>query len=406
MTNTQRPTWYAPALAAVLYFSQGLPFGIVNELMPLYLRIQNVSLTQIGLLSTLSLAWTWKVLWSPLIDMYGSYRRWMAGALVVLAGSTAALAVVPPSQTALFWTIIGVIAFASATQDIAIDAMAIRITPERLLGYVNSVRVAAYRGAMIVAGGALAWLSASAGWPGAFWTVAAIMVAIFAFTFVLPPESGAAVARTNPFAGVAQWLRRPSAIAFVALALIYRLGDAALTPMIKPYWVDRGFSAGEIGTVTTVLGISLLIVGAAAGGLVISRYGIYRALLWLGILQMLSNVGYALVAQTVAGRTGMYTATIIENFTGGLGTAAFLAFLMAICDREFAATQFAMLSAAFALSRSVIGSFSGVLAENMGYAPYFWVTVALGIPGLLLLLVPSVARDLRGRVAPKTIPAD
>jgi PAT family beta-lactamase induction signal transducer AmpG len=395
--NRDRPAWFVPALAAILYFSQGFPFGLVNELLPLYLRVQNVSLAQIGLVSAVSSAWPWKFLWSPLVDRYGSYRRWMAGSLVVLTASIASFAFVPPQHAALFFSIVAILAFASATQDIAIDAMAVRITPKHQLGYVNSVRVTAYRGAMIVAGGALAALTTFVGWRGAFLTAAAITGVIFVATFFLPAETGEHARNENPFRGIVEWFRRPHAYVFLALALIYRLGDAALVPMVKPFWVDKGFSTAEIGTVTTVVGLSVLIAGAFVGGAVISRYGIWKALLWLGVLQVISNVGYALAAASAVSHTVFYAVVIIENFCGGLGTAAFLAFLMSVCDREHAATQYAMLSAAFALTRFLIGSVSGVLAENMGYAAYFWLTMVLGIPGLLL--VPLIRNDELGATA-------
>jgi PAT family beta-lactamase induction signal transducer AmpG len=379
-----RPAWFAPALAAILYFSQGFPFGIVSELLPLYLRVEHVSLAQIGFVSAVSSAWTWKFLWSPLVDRYGSYRRWMAGSLIVLAATIASFAFVSPQNTALFFAIVAVLAFASATQDIAIDAMTVRITPKHQLGYVNSVRVAAYRGSMIVAGGALAALTAIVGWRGAFLTAAAITLIVLIITLFLPAETGEQH-HESPFRGMKLWIQRPNAYVFLALALIYKLADVSLVPMAKPFWVDKGYGAAEIGTVTTIIGISVLIVGAFIGGAVVSRFGIWQALLWLGIVSVFSNAGYALAAAAATSRPVFYSVVIIENFCSGLGTAAFLAFLMSICDREYAATQYAVLSAAFAGTRFLTGSVSGVLAESMGYAGYFWLTLILGIPGLLLL---------------------
>lgn len=400
-----RPAWFAPTIAAVLYFAQGFPFGIVNELLPLYMRVQNISLTNIGLVSAVSSAWTWKFLWSPAIDRFGTYRRWIAAALVVLIATIAAFAVVPPEMTTLFFVIVAVVAFASATQDIAIDAMAVRITPERQLGYVNSIRVTSYRGAMIVAGGALAALTSVIGWQATFIVAAAIMGLALVTTMFLPHESGAATRHESPFRGMGQWLQRKHAFAFLAIAFIYRLGDAALVPMAKPFWVDKGFSTAEIGTVTTIIGLSFLIAGAFTGGFFISRIGIWHSLFWLGIVQVLSNALYAIAAAQPASQAMFYGAVIVENFCSGLGTAAFLSFLMAICDREFAATQYALLTAAFAFTRFVIGSFSGVLAETMGYASYFWLTLILGIPGLMLLplirgaeLTPPKTRDVVAEV--------
>jgi PAT family beta-lactamase induction signal transducer AmpG len=397
LTDT-RSRWLIPSLAAVLYVTQGFPYGVVTELMPLYLRQAGWSLTQIGFIQTIALAWVWKALWSPLVDLLGTYRRWIAGALIVITAALAVLALTPATNTTVIWLLIAVIALASATQDIAIDAQAIRMTPEKLLGYVNSFRVAGYRGAMIVAGGALAALSDLAGWRGAFLTGAAITAVLLLATRLLPRDTGDTTTHANPFAGLARWLRRPQAAVLLALALTYRLGDAALTPMVKPFWVDAGYSATEIGTVTTVIGLSFLIAGAFVGGAYISRFGIVSALFWLGVLQMLSNGGYGLLATFGGGRTAFYAAAIIENFTGGLGTAAFLAFMMSICDREHAATQYAMLTALFGITRSLIGTASGAAAQNLGYATWFWITLALGLPGLLL--VPLLRGAIRTDESP------
>ena len=407
-SSLTRAAWFAPAIAALLYFSQGFPFGIVDQLLPLYMRTQNVSLPKIGLVSAVSSAWTWKFLWSPLIDRYGTYRRWMSACLVVLTGTMVAFALVPPQLTMLFFVIIAVLSFASATQDIAIDAMTVRMTPKHPLGYVNSVRVTAYRGAMIVAGGALAALTAVIGWTGTFVVAASIMAAILIATFFLPADRGApsdpGAPRKNPFTGIQSLFSRERAAAILAVAFIYRVGDAALVPMVKPFWVDKGFSTAQIGVVTTVVGIGFLILGAFAGGAFISRFGIWRALLVFGVLQMVSNGGYAIAASSPASRDLFYGVVIIENFCGGLGTAAFLAFLMAVCDRQFAATQYAFLSAAFAFTRFVIGTLSGLLAQEMGYANYFWLTMALGLPGLLL--VPLIRHETLLAPQPKDIVAE
>lgn len=383
--NNQR--FAIPALACILYFSEGFPFGIVSEAVNLYLAFAGVDLTTIGLISSVGLIWTLKFFWAPLIDAVATYRAWIFGALIVLSLSLAALGLVPPASPA-FWGALIVLTFASATQDIAIDALAIRITPHSLLGVVNSARVAAYRAAMIVAGGGIALLADRIGWRNAFVTAAAVPLIVLAITaFTAPRERGVSEQRENPFVALWNWLLRRDALLFLALILLYRLGDNALTPMIRPYWVTRGFSATEVGNVTTTLGMICTILGAIAGGAFVSRFGIYRGLLVLGIVQMLSNFAYALVATTDAGRPAMYGAAIIETFCGGLGTAAFLSFLMAICDRDNAATEYAMLSALFAVSRTFAFAFSGWFAESLGFANYYWLTAALALPALALLLM-------------------
>jgi PAT family beta-lactamase induction signal transducer AmpG len=155
--------------------------------------------------------------------------------------------------------------------------------------------------------------------------------------------------------------------------------------MVKPFWVDRGLSVEEIGTVSTTFGALFTILGALLGGAITSRWGIFHALWTLGLLQAVSNLGYAAAASLDAGRLGIYSASLCESFTGGLGTAAFLAFLMHICDKRRAATEYALLSALFGLTRSVAGAFSGWGAVHLGYAGYFALTFLLAFPAFALL---------------------
>jgi PAT family beta-lactamase induction signal transducer AmpG len=376
------------SVAALLYFSEGLPFGIVNDLLPVYLRVHHVELTTIGFLSTVASAWTLKVFWSPLIDAFGTYRRWIATAVLAMAICMVTLAVMPEVIGPTFWVIIAIFAIASATQDLAVDAFTIRATPKELIGPVNSIRVAAYRSALIVGGGGLVALSGVIGWRGSFAASAVIAIIVLVVALRLPEDRGGDRERKSIidlFRGLGEWLRRPRAGILLAIVLLYRLGELAIYAMIKPYWVDRGYSPAEIGTITAVIGVIVSILGAIAGGAIVARIGLYRAMLWLGAAQILSNLGYAIVATTNAGRWAIYAAAIVENIGYGLGTGAFLAFLMAICDRERAATEYAMLTAAFGLTRVLIGTPSGWIAQNAGYAAYFWLTVFLGIPGVLLV---------------------
>lgn len=378
----------AASIAALLYFSEGLPFGIVNDLLPVYLRVHHVELTTIGFLSTVASAWTLKVFWSPLIDAFGTYRRWIATAVLAMAICMMTLAAMPEGIGPTFWLIITIFAIASATQDLAVDAFTIRATPPELVGPVNSIRVAAYRVALIVGGGGLVALSGVIGWRGSFAASAVIAGIVLVIALRLPDDRGARDERKSIgdlFRGLGHWLSRPRAGVLLAIVLFYRLGELAIYAMIKPYWVDRGYSPAEIGTITAVIGVVISILGAIAGGAIVGRIGLYRAMLWLGAAQILSNLGYAIVATTHAGRWAIYAAAIVENVGYGLGTGAFLAFLMAICDRNRAATEYAMLTAAFGLTRVVIGTPSGWIAQHAGYAAYFWLTVLLGIPGLLLV---------------------
>jgi len=376
--------WHLPTVVAILYFAEGFPFGIYDRVFGLYLRQQGVDLATIGLASTVGFAWTFKFLWAPLVELFGTYRTWILGALAFMCGACALFATSQAASTG-FWIAAIVLAVASATQDIAIDGLTIRITPDGQIGKINSVRVTAARIAFIAMGGGMATLSDRIGWDGAFFAAAALAFAVLvAVALFVPHDAGRMEVHDNLLEALPAWLRRNGWIVF-AVVLIYRLGDSALRPMIQPYWVDRGYTATEAGNVTTTIGMACVIAGAILGGWFVTRFGIFRGLVWLGLVQMLSNLGYALVAATNAGRAGMYGAAIAESFCDGLGTAAFMSFLMFICDREHAATEYAMLSATFALTRTIVGGTSGYLAESLGYANYFWLTAALALPALLLL---------------------
>lgn len=380
------------AFATVFYFSEGLPFGIVQEVLPLYLRSEGVSLTQIGLLSTVRLAWTLKFFWSPLVDAYGSYRRWISAALAVITLALGLLALFPLVGTASFWVVATLLAVGSATQDIAVDAFTIAATEKRWLGIVNSIRVTMYRIAMIAAGGGLAALADRFGWASAFGTAAAVATILLVLSLLIPRHERVGAETLGIIDGLRVWLRQPKALALLSLALLYKLGDSSLNPMVRPFWVDRGFSLTEIGLAISTVGLGATIVGAWIAGAAIARKGVYWSLLWFGVVQVASNVVYALVAHTPSSTEPvLYGTSIVESLTYGLGTGTFLAFLMAICDRSRAATEYALLSALFGLSASIVGTFSGWLSDVLGYAPYFWITVALGLPGLALL---PVVRDV------------
>ncbi len=360
--------------------------------MPLYLRAHGVALTAIGSLSTVGLAWTLKFLWSPLIDSFGTYRRWIAAAVLAMAAILVAFAVLPESVGRAFWVLITLFVIASATQDIAIDAFTIRITPKEMLGPVNSIRVMAYRVAIIVGGGGMAALAGRSGWHGTFGAGAAVVGAVLFVALWLPDDRGERAEKQNLLSDLARWARRPRAGVLIAVVFLYRLGELAIVTMIKPFWLDRGYSLAEIGSITSGVGVIVSVAGAVAGGAIVARIGLWRALLWLGIAQTMSNIGYALVSTMNAGRWAIYAAAVVENFGFGLGTAAFLAFLMALCDRERAATEYAMLTATFGLTRALIGPLSGWIAQHAGYPAFFWSTVLFGAPALLLL--PLIKNDV------------
>jgi len=249
----------------------------------------------------------------------------------------------------------------------------------------------------------------SAAWP-AFWAAASgVAAAAIAFAWIAharrvrPVADGSVPAARGPmFGALFELLARPHIWPVLLFVLIFKLGDASMGFMVKPFWVDAQFTATEIGLVSVNIGLTLSIAGGLAGGWYADRAGIFKALWVLGLFQALSNLGYAAAAAVIpygAGaspeawhRVVMYSASAAESFTGGLGTAAFLAFLMAIVDKRHSATEYALLSSVFALSRSVAGWAGGFGAQELGYAHYFLLTFFLSFPAYALL--PWVRRML------------
>jgi PAT family beta-lactamase induction signal transducer AmpG len=266
-------------------------------------------------------------------------------------------------------------------------------------GVANGIRSAAYRVALIAGGGVLVALAGTLGWRAVFWTAAVLLAGLAVVALRAPRlELGAAPRGEALVAGLAAWLGRPGAAFVLTFVLLYKLGDASMGPMVKPFWLDRGLSVEEVGFVSTTLGVVASLVGALLGGYATSRIGIFRAIWIFGVLQAVSNLGYAAVAEIGGGRSGIYAASLVESFTGGLGTASFLAFLMHVCDKHFAATQYALLSALFGLTRTVAGAASGWAATSLGYAAFFAFTFALSF--LAFPLLPWVRSWIHDRPAP------
>ncbi len=384
----------------LLYFAEGFPYGVYLEVWSVFFRAHGVSLKAIGLLSLLGLPWTLKPLWAPLVDRFGERRKWIAGCLLAMA---ALLAVHPFFDAAhpgpAFWTILFLFTLASATSDIAIDGHTIAFVPRDEVGAANGIRVSAYRAAMIVSGGGIVFGAGVLGWTP-LWFAAAALLAVLAIVVLRAPAGVAPPERSRRFfAPLFEWASRPGSVVAIAFVLLYKLGDQAITPMIKPFWIDRGLSLKEIGLVSTSLGIAFTVIGALLGGFLTTRWGLLRALFILGIAQVLPNLGYAACAAFGAGRYPIYAVSVLESFGQGLGTACFLTFMMRLCDPRQAGTQYALISSLFALTRHISGAASGFAAAGFGYALFFAYTFLLAIPGLALIpfLRPRLAEADRIR---------
>ncbi len=387
----------------LLYFAQGLPFGLLFETCAVYFRTHGLSLTGIGLISLAGLPWTCKFLWAPAVDVWGRRRTWIVACQGLLGLELALLLVSDPTRmSGLTWLLLLTFAFVAATQDIAIDAYTIELLNEEEMGPANGIRVTTYRLALIFAGGLVVALAGLIGWRAAFGGAAVLLAALALLTTQAPEvkkpgrptAAGWAAQLRRGFVGPLQsFWQRPGVVHVLLFVLSFKLGDMALGPMVRPFWVDRAFTPVQIGAIPGTLGVVATIVGALLGGRLTRRWGLFRALWTLGAVQAASNLVYAAAAALPPSTPLMYTASVVESLCGGLGTAPFLAFLMRVCDKTRAATQYALLSALFGLSRSVSGAASGVLAHSLGYTVYFTATFFLAWPAFLLL--PWVRKWIR-----------
>ncbi len=354
--------------------------------MPIYLRVHGASLVDIGHLNKLSLPWSLKWLWAPLVDRHGSRRGWIATCLAGIAALTLVLGYLEVGKLGSgLWALLVAIVVLSATQDVAIDAYTIQSTTTRELGVANSVRITLYRIAMLTAGGLLVWLAGRIGWSGSFTTGAALLGVLTLCALFLPGVERATGTTRNLWEPLRELLSRRGIWAVIVFALIFKFDIAALEPMMRPFWVDRGLTLEEIGAIVTSGRLIATVAGAAAGGVFTTRYGIFTGLWVLGIVQALSSLGYWATASSAPAKSLVIAAAYFESFAAGLGTAAYLAFLMSVCEKRYAATQFAVLSALLALTRWIAGDFSGRWAEEVGYANYFLLTFVLGLPAFALI---------------------
>ena len=388
-------------VVALLYFSEGLPFGLINNLLSVYFRVKKISLEEIGLLSLLGLAWSLKILWAPLVDRFGRRYWWIFPAQLAVALFSALLALLDPvSQKAMFWLALAGICLASATQDIAADAYTIDILEEEELGPANGIRSASYRVALITSGGVLVMLSDRMGWSFTFLSAAVIMVILALAVTGLPDFHQRRAGLSAPLRLWDQYVNplkrlfeKPNFWTAVIFIVLFKVGEAMLVAMANPFWIDRGFTPGQIGFVVGTLGTLASIFGAISGGALTARWGIMKALWILGVVQATASLGYTLSSLPFAPSYSIYFAALLESLAIGLATAAFLSFLMKLCDKRFSATHYAFLSILFGLGRSLAGVLSGYTASLLGYPVFFFTTFLIGLAPLPLIiyLKPTLA---------------
>ncbi|GAP35480.1 MFS transporter [Piscinibacter sakaiensis] len=488
------------AVVVLLGFASGLPLALTGQAMQAWLSVSGVDLATIGLLGAVGLPYTFKFLWAPLMDRFdlpwlGRRCGWLVLSQLVLAGMLLLMAGTSPTGATRTFALLAVlVAFASASQDIVVDAYRTDLLAPRERGLGSSLYVLGYRMAMILSGGiAFIWVDPAQGggwtWPEVYRLMAAVMAGAAVLSALLLPRltvelAPKTVARqdllgflavlvavalgvlvserlgppiaqallgplleptgmapalqgkwmqllalllgigfTLPLAawaaraahfetllgGLRSYFAQPGAAAFLGLIVLYKLGDAFAAALLTPFLLGGPqFSPAEIGVVNKVIGLWLTIVGALIGGAAMLRLGLWRSLLLFGVLQTASNLGFwwlavhgkgalpglllpafdwgfVKLAQATPVDGGLLLVVALENLSGGMGTAAFVAFLMSLCHQRFSATHYALLSAFASVGRVWVGPLAGVLAESIGWPAFFVVSTLAALPGLAML---------------------
>jgi PAT family beta-lactamase induction signal transducer AmpG len=384
-------------------FASGMPLYLLISLVPAWLRTEGVGLKEIGFFALVGLPYTWKFLWSPLLDRYqlslfsfrpGLRRSWMLGTQLALLAAIAALGFFDPSSQ--LWPIAWLcllIAFLSATQDIVLDAYRRQLLSDEELGMGSSIHVNAYRIAGLVPGSLSLILADILPWQTVFIATSAFMLTGIGLTLSIREPAQAARHPTSlrsavidPFNEFFSRQGIKQACLILLFMLLYKLGDSMATALATPFYLDLGFTKTQIGLVAKNAALWPMIVGGILGGILMIRIGINRALWLFGLVQIISILGFAILARVGEGVWLLALAISFEYLGVGLGTAAFVAFIARSTHPAFAATQFALFTALTAVPRTVASSATGIIVEGMGWENFFYLCTALAIPGMLLLL--------------------
>ncbi len=416
------PTWRRLTAVTAEGVASGTPYMVGSKLLQGWLTASGVPLGLIGLLAYAELPYTLKMFWAPLLDRWpipwpDRRRGWLLVLQLLLVVVIAAMGQLRPGRSQASLLAVGVMALvlavASATQDIVVDAYRTDLLPERERGAGAAATNLGYRGAMLAIGAGGFILAGRSGWPMAFAAAAVLMAAVVPFTLTAPtlaPIQHQVSSLRQAVVGPArEFLRRTGgarAVMLLALVLLYRWPDGLLNVMAVPFLLQMGYSPEVVGTVQAGWGIAATIVGTVLGGVLFGRLGMNRSLWLFAMVGALGNLSYWALARFDGGMPALLAAVGLENLGGGMVGAAFVALLMSLCNPRFSATQYALLSGVYALSRSILSGPAGFLAEGVGWGSFFLLTVASSLPAFLLMirLTPWGGQGVRGAFDPSRDP--
>ncbi len=388
---------FGPKMLVMLLtgFSSGLPLLLTGSTLKFWMREEGLDLTSIGVFGLVGLPYTLKFLWAPLLDRivlpFGGRRRgWMFITQVALLITLAFMAFAQPAiHLPAIAGLCLLIAFASASQDIVLDAYRREYLKDEELGIGSSIFVNGYRLGLLVSGALALILADYLSWPTAYFIMGMCMVIGIVATAYAPEPMVETIPPTSlreAFVGpLLEFCRRPGWLSILLFILLYKIGDSMASEMLSPFWVDLDVSKSTVAGIIKTFGLAASIGGGVLAGLVVYRWGIISSLLVFGFLQMISTAGFALLA--IFGNHLFLLTTVIafENLTGGMGTTAFVAFMASLTDKRFTAAQYALLTSVMGIPRVFAGSTTGLLATWLGWEGFFVFCTVLAIPGLLLI---------------------
>ena len=392
----------------VLGFVSGLPLALSASTLSVWLTESGVSLSAIGLFAAVGTPYTLKFLWSPLIDglklpifttLFGKRRGWMVATQLLLMASLIALGMCNPTENlwlaALFALLV---ATSSATQDIIIDAYRVEILPTAEQGAGAAMVVLGYRLGMIASAAGALFLATSFGWVVTYAIMAALVpiawLAIMvggepttheAAIHIHHPSSAINWAKEHIIEPFTDFMQRDAWLGILLFILLYKLGDAFIGSMTNPFLINIGFTKNQIATVVKLYGVIATIIGSIIGGALVVRIGMMKTLWICGIAHTLTNLMFVAQARIGADEIFLAFSISLENISGGMGTAAFVAFISSLVNKRFTATQYALLSSFSAFGRTWLSTPAGWFAEKLGWEGFFVLSVLLAIPGLITL---------------------
>ena len=377
-------------------FSCGLPLLLTISVLQAWMKEEGVDLTVIGLMALVGLPYTVKFLWAPFLDRFtlpflGRRRGWILVSQIMLVLVICWLGLTSPSKNPWLVAFVAfLVTFFSASQDITVDAYRREDLPDEELGLGSSLYINGYRIGMLLASGGGLIMADHMSFSSVYMIMAACMLPGIVTTILSPePETPAGTPKTMQEAVVLpmkEYFSRTGAWWILAFILLYKIGDTMASAMTTPFYLDIGFSKTEIGTVVKLFGFWATIAGSLVGGIMMLRLGINRSLWIFGVLQAVSTAGFAILATIGHNIVALSGVIAFENLSGGMGTAAYVAFMASITNKKFTATQYALLSSLMGIPRVLASAPTGFFAKHMGWVGFFVMCTLIAIPGMLLLL--------------------